>query len=94
MWIFVEKVRVHQSMMAWVMVFGVVGSKVGASGLPINLEVALVVAITDPVEEHVDFFRPFMLDGVVGKSNGCGVVNLYGSGGLGISEFFKCCMDC
>ena len=32
MWIVVEELRLHQGMMAWGMVFGVVVSKVGASG--------------------------------------------------------------
>ena len=37
MWIFVEELRVHQAVMAWGMVFGVVVPKVGASGGPVNL---------------------------------------------------------
>ena len=54
MWIIVEKVRAHQSVMAYGMVFGVVFAKVGASGAPVNLEVAQAGAIPDPVEAHVD----------------------------------------
>ena len=34
--------------------FGVVVPKVGASGVPVNLELALVGAIPDPVEAHVN----------------------------------------
>ena len=40
--------------MAWEMVFGVVVPEVGASGAPVNLEVALVGAIPYPVELHVN----------------------------------------
>ena len=40
--------------MAWGMVFGVVVPEVGASGGPLNLEVALEGAIPYPVEAHVN----------------------------------------
>ena len=33
----VEELRVHQAIMAWGVVFGVVVPKVGASGAPVNL---------------------------------------------------------
>ena len=37
MWIVVEELRVHQVMMAWGVVFGVVVLEFGASGGPVNL---------------------------------------------------------
>ena len=37
MWIVMEELRAHQAMMAWGVVFGVVVSEVGASGVPVNL---------------------------------------------------------
>ena len=37
MWIVVEEVRAHQSVMTWGMVFGVLVPKVGASGSPVNI---------------------------------------------------------
>ena len=49
-----EELRAYQSVMAWVMVFGVVVAEVGDSGVSVNLEVALEGAIPDPVEAHVD----------------------------------------
>ena len=55
MWLVVEEVRAHQTVMAWSMVFGVVVAEVGASGVSVNLEVALEGAIPDPIEAHVDF---------------------------------------
>ena len=50
----VEELRAHQAMMAWGMVFGVVVPEVGASGGPVNLELTLTSAISDPVEEHAN----------------------------------------
>ena len=54
MWLVVEELSVHQAMMACVMVFGVVVPEVGASGGPVNIELALTSAIPDPVEAHVN----------------------------------------
>ena len=54
MWLVVEELRAHQAMMSWGVVFGVVVSKVGASGGPVNLELTLASAISDPVEAHVN----------------------------------------
>ena len=54
MYLFVEEVRAHQSVMAWVMVFGVVVPKVGASRGPVNIELTLTSVISDPVEVHVN----------------------------------------
>ena len=53
-WLVVEELRAHQSMMAWGMVFGVVVPEVGASGGPVNLELTLTSTISDPVEAHVN----------------------------------------
>ena len=44
----------HQAIMDWGMVFGVVVPEVGASGVPVNLELTLTSAILDPVESHVN----------------------------------------
>ena len=50
MWLVVEELRVHQAMMAWGVMFGVLVSEVGASGAPVNLELTLTSAISNPVE--------------------------------------------
>ena len=50
----VAEVRVHQLVMAWGIVFGMLVAKIGASGGAVNIELALAGAITDPVEAHVD----------------------------------------
>ena len=54
MWLVMEELRAHQSVMARGMVFGVVVPKVGASEGPANLEVDLAGAIPDPLEAHVN----------------------------------------
>ena len=54
MWIVEEELRAHQAMMDWGMVVGVVVPKLGASGGPVNLELTLTSAISDPVEAHVN----------------------------------------
>ena len=41
--------------MYWGVVFGVVVPEVGASRVPVNLELTLTSAISDPVEAHVNF---------------------------------------
>ena len=52
MWLVVEEVRVHQSVMAWGMVFGVVVPEVGSFRSPVNIEVSLAGTIPDPLELH------------------------------------------
>ena len=54
MWLVVEELWAHEAMMAWGMVFGVIVPKVGASRAPVNLELTLMSAISDPVEAHVN----------------------------------------
>ena len=54
MWIVMEELRSHKAVMAWGMVFGVVVPEVGASGAPVNIELALAGAIPGPVEAHVN----------------------------------------
>ena len=68
MWLVLEEVRVHQSVMTWGMLFCVLVPKVGASRAPVYLEVALAGAIPDPVEVHVNRFRPFLLGCTVCKT--------------------------
>ena len=54
MWLVMEELRGHQAMIAWGMVFGVVLPEVGASGPPVNHELTLTSAISDPAEAHVN----------------------------------------
>ena len=58
------------------MMLGVVVSKVSDARLPVDEELTLACAIVHPIKAHVDRFRSFLLDGVVGKAVGGGVVDL------------------
>ena len=72
------------------MVFGMVVAKILGSGAPVDNELALPDAVFEPIEAHVDGFRALLLDGVVCKTCGGGVVCLDGCGGLRVSKFFEC----
>lgn len=68
---------------------GVEITKVVSARAPIDGELALSGTVADPVKSHVDGFGPFLFDGVVGKADSSGVVNLHGSGRLRMSKFSK-----
>ena len=89
MWLAVEELMAYQAVMAWGMVFGVVVPEVGASRVPVNIELDLAGAISDPVEAHANHLQPFLIDIIVCKPHYCGVIYLHGSGGLGMSEFLE-----
>ena len=55
------------------MMLGVVFTNVGDIRLPVDEELALACAITYPIKAHVNHFRSFFLDGVVGEAI-CGIV--------------------
>ena len=93
MCLFVEELRENRAMIYWRMVFGVVFPEVGASRGPVNLELTLTSTISDTAEAHVNCLWPFLIDGIVWKFHCCGVIYLYGVGGLGMSEFFEGCAD-
>ena len=52
------------------MVIGMVVAKVSDTRLPVYEELALACVIAYPIKAHVDRFRSFLLDGVVGKAVG------------------------
>ena len=45
----------------------------------------------DPMETHIRGFVQFLLNATVGDSNGYGIVDLNGGGGLGMVHFNECC---
>ena len=57
-------------------VLGVIVSQVCDSGLPVDEELTLACTVADRIKAHVDCFRSFLLDGVVGEAVGGGVVDL------------------
>ena len=58
------------------MILGVVAAKVSDTWMPVDEELTLACAIAYPIKVHVDCFRSFLLDGVIGKSVGGRVVDL------------------
>ena len=69
------------------MVLGVIVAQVSDAGLPVDEEPTLAFAVADPIKAHVDRFRSFLLDGVVGEAVGGGVVDLDWSDGLQVPQF-------
>ena len=56
--------------------FGEVVSKVSCRRSPIDVELALLDAILEPVEAHVDCLGAFLLDGVGEDASACCIVGL------------------
>ena len=68
------------------MVFGEIICKVIGTGAPKDLELALVRAIAEPVETHVNGFGPTLFDSVVDNAGSAAVINLNGSGRLRVTH--------
>ena len=58
------------------MMLGVIVTQVSDSGLPVDEELTLVCVVVYPIKAHVDRFRLFLFDGVIGKAVSGRVVNL------------------
>ena len=69
------------------MVLGVIVAQVSDAGLPVDEELTLACVVAYPIKAHVDRFRSFLLDGVVGKAVGSGVVDLDWRGRLWVPQF-------
>ena len=69
------------------MVLGVIVAQVCDAGLPVDEELNLAGAVAYPIKVHVDRFRSFFLDGVVGEAVGGGVVDLDWRGRLWVPQF-------
>ena len=67
------------------MILGLVVAKVGDTRLPVDVELDLACAIAYPIKAHVDRFRSFLFDGVVGEAVGGRVVNLDWCGRLWVT---------
>ena len=64
------------------MILGVIVAQVSVSWLPVDEELTLACAISYPIKAHVDRFRLFLFDDVVGEAVGGRVVYLDWSGRL------------
>ena len=74
------------------MVLCIVISFVENAFFPVDYEeVALVNTVSDPKEAHVNGFRPFLFDSVVGDTRCSAVVGLNRFCRLRMTEFFEAC---
>jgi len=74
-------------------VLRVVVGKIASARLPLDDELAVLDAILEPVEAHVDCFRAFLFHRSVEDSAGHAVVSCDESGGLGPSHFVESLAD-
>ena len=71
------------------MVLGVIVAQVSDTGLPVDEELTLDGAVAYPIETHVNRFRLFLFDGIVGEAVGGRVVDLDWCGRLWVPQFAK-----
>ena len=69
------------------MVLGVIVAQVSDAGLPVYEKWTLAYVVAYPIKAHVDRFRLFLLDGVVGKAVGGRVVDLDWRGNMWVPQF-------
>ena len=71
------------------MVFGKIIGAVGVARLPKDVKLSLSDTIPDPIEAHVDGFRLFLFDGVIGDAASSAVVGLKRCGWLRVAKFIQ-----
>ena len=69
------------------MLLGVIVPQVSDSGLPVDEELTLAYVVAYPIKAHINDFRSFLLDGVVGEAFSGGVVNLDWRDRLWVPQF-------
>ena len=69
-------------------VFCVVVGQVGCSRPPVDIELALLDPVLQPVESHVDGLGAFLFNGVCQDTMACGIVGLEWCGWLWMAEFY------
>ena len=75
--------RSHNTVVGRIVVLGEVVTEVSAAGFPINEELALPVAVLDPIEAHVDGFGYFCLIVLLAKPSAVELLTRIGVGGCG-----------
>ena len=60
--------RLHNTVMGRKVVLGEIVTEVSAAGFPLNEKLALLGAVLDPIEAHIDGFGFFLLDCAVCKA--------------------------
>ena len=61
----VQVARLHNTVMGRRVMLGEIVTEVSATGFPINEKLALLGAVLDPIEAHIDGFGYFLLYGAV-----------------------------
>ena len=79
----------HLPVMSWGVMFGMIISQILGSRLPVNDKLALLRSTLDPIKTHVNGLGYFLFYGDIGKSGIKSVVDLHGSGRLGMPHFLK-----
>ena len=69
------------------MVLGVIVSQAIDARLTVDEELTLACTVAYLIKAHVNRFRSFLLDGVIGEAVGGGVVNLDWRGWLWVPQF-------
>ena len=85
----VEKVGSHEAVVGGRVVLGVIVGKIGRPRPPVDEELSLASPVLDPIKAHVHGFGSFLLDGIVGKTFGGGVVDLHGGWRLWMAHFLQ-----
>lgn len=65
-------------------------STVAFAGAPVDNELALADAVTDPIEAHIHCFGAFLFDSVINNTSSSAVVSLNGCGRLRMAKFNEC----
>ena len=82
----VEVEGAHMLMMGGGMMLSVVISPVVGAFTPVDEELTLIRAVSDPVEPHVHCLGSFLFNGIVDDAVGASVIGLDWGGALGVAE--------
>ena len=85
--------RPKSAMVGSAVVLGRVVGKIYGAGGPVDVELSLVGAVSEPVEPHIDGFGAVLFDGRVDDSVCSAVVGAEGRRWLWVSEFSECCSE-
>ena len=80
-------------MVSWRMVFGEVVAEIGFSRSPVNIEVLLLLSVSDPMETHVDGSCLLLFDGVVCKAGSGRVIRLDWGWRLRVAHVMQCATE-
>jgi len=70
-------------------VLGKIICPIGGTWAPKDVELALLLAVTEPIEVHVHSLGMLLLDSAIGNPAGVVVVGLEWGGWLGVAQFMQ-----